>query len=203
MKPSKIVDLSVMWAASTEIPSEVSVYECKPTNFMDHPGYVAGFYGFHARGKGLQYCALEAESRRTKFFPVTISVKLEKDISARMVTPETLPSVDMFNVARASRELIDQIAEFWYDRLTDKGWTEAQLDEINWRLTEKFMHVDESLVVELLARPEFQHLRLFVYPGMPQAHSGVVSAPISIGLTKPEFITEASSPMFPDIPIKW
>jgi len=201
MKPSKTVELSVMWANGSKLPEKISVDECKTTNFFQHSERISGFYGFHARGKGLQYCALDADTHGNKFFPVTLSVRLEKDISARMVTPTTLADVDMFNAARASRELIDSIAEFWYDRLTEKGWTESQLSKIDWRLTEKFMPTDESLVDELLEKPAFSHLRLFVYPALPITKPGAILTPISYGVTRKEYLVSATSPMYPDMEI--
>lgn len=201
MKPSKTVDLSVMWANGKKLPEKVPFSECLATNFFQHPGRVSGFYGFHGRGKGLQYCAFKADELGLKFLPITLSVKLEKEISARMITFKTLPDVDMFNVARASREVIDFMAEFWYSRLQEKGWSDSDLAKVNWRLTEKFMHEDESLVTELLALPAFSHLRLFVYPAMPQSNPGVIAAPISLGVTKQGFIESAVSPMYPDMEV--
>lgn len=199
MKPSKTVDLSVMWTGAGKMPQEIGFSQCVASGFRQQDGFFSGFYGFHARGKGLQYCALDADSRGLKFLPVTVSVRLEKGISARMVTPSTLNDVDMFNVARASRELIDHMAEFWYSRLLEKGMSAANLESINWRLAEKFMPVDESLVGELLAQPEFSHLRLFIYPAMPIARSNLITTPISVGVTKSEFICQVSSPMKRDL----
>lgn len=205
MKPSKSVDLSVMWANGSFLPQKIEVSECNPHNFYQPPGFVTGFYGFHARGKGMQYCVSEADAQNNKCVPVTLSVKLEKEISSRMVTPEMLKDVDFFNVARASRELIDMIAEFWYDRMSDRLKDDRHrsvvLRGINWKLTEQFMHKDESIVTDLLALPEFAHLRLFVYPAMPVKSSPIILAPISMGVTKKEFISSAVSPMFPNIEI--
>lgn len=202
MKPLKTVDLSVMWANGPKLPDRVALADCKATNFFTHEGWLSGFYGFHARGLGLQYCAMEADSRRAKIIPVTLSIRLEREISSRMVTMEVLRDVDMLNVARASRALINVMAEFWYARLKEKGWNDQYLANINWRLTEKFMHMDESLVTELLALPEFNHLRLFVYPAIPVLNPGMITTPISLGVTKSEFVVSAMSPMFPSMPVE-
>lgn len=204
MKPSRVVDLSVMWSNETKKPEKIRVFDCPIPNFQQHFEKVSGFYGFHAKGKGLQYCTLEAEERKHIFVPVTLSVHLECDISTHMVTPETLQDFDMLNVARASRALIDQMAAFWYSRLEEKGWTDAQLNAINFRLCEKFMPADESLVTELLKLPAFKHLNLFVYPALPLPGKprGFLNTPISVGVANPKCIKHAFSPMYPDLEIE-
>lgn len=198
-KKKSMIDLTTIISLSQIRDNHISLDQCALPDILQQPGFKAGYYGFQAQN-GLSFSTYVADLHGEKIRSVIFQVKLDHPVS-HLVKPENLSDIDFIHFSRLSEAMVAKISDFWHAEMKAAGWSEKELDEINWRYIEKFVPLYEQPVSKLLDLPEFRHIKVFVYPGRAQTIK-TNQAWFAIGLTRPEHIKSAFVRFEPDIKVE-
>ncbi len=196
MARSSSIDLSTLHCATVPVrtDSQIKLSDCSLMCVEPIPSayFAQGFYGFQGK-EGLSIAGKAAISNGMNPYPVTIQTALEAPPLRANATRENLKESQFLNMMRSARSLIDFLAEFWYAKLSESGFTKAQLSDIDWAYPSRFVRFGERFIVDLLELPEFSHLKIVVYPAATK--DGLV---LPTGVIRKQDIGEAFLQYAPD-----
>lgn len=167
MARSSSIDLSTLYCSNSpaRADSQIKLSECSLmcVDPILSANFTQGFYGFQGK-EGLSIAGKVAIGNGMNPYPVTIQTVLKAPPLRANATIENLKESQFLNMMRSARSLIDFLAEFWYTKLSESGFTKAQLDDIDWAYPSRFVQFGERFIVDLMELPEFSHLKILVYP---------------------------------------
>lgn len=170
-------------------PSDVSIDDCSVICTKLIPPMIQGYYGT----QGKSGCAAAGQTTiingQTPHL-VTIAVDLELPLPKETARPSNLSNTQFVNVMRASRDMIDFLADFWHAGLKKKG-LDAQLATMDWSVPSRFIPGHEDLIVDLMNLPEWRHVKVVVYPSAPKTGLHVPVSWFMTGAVRREDISSA------------
>ena len=173
----------------SSLPVDLDLTTLQMPDFHPQPGWVQSLYGYQVRSDALEHCYRLTHERGNGVIEIDLEFLARSPIETMMIDNDNLAGVDFVHYTRMHSSMVSRMAAFWEERLEAQGINCSNQVE-SWKYPKQFVTLDESIVTAWLAQPDWQHVRMFVYPAMPKTPSP--KAPFAMAITRPEDVLHAT-----------
>lgn len=146
------------------LPKRIKLSACSlPLTNPLPKGYLTGFYGYQFKKEGLAAACAWAHKHKMQTLFIDYVVNFDLPLIKTVVSPELLDKTEFVSTLRISRELSNELAEYWKEWLA-KELPHFKAKAFDWMAPHSFMGKHPELVPKLLARPEWKHIQLLAHP---------------------------------------
>jgi len=187
----------VLFFKPKEIPSKVRIRDFTMPLANKIPGFITGLSGQQGL-LGMMHARAYADAKHLEMIVVDLFVELDLPLYPKVLKSEDLPNVDLLNLNRTSKDLIEWIGDKW------KTWILADSSSgsapgYDFMKVTDFVARRPEYLPRLLREPAFKHLHLVTHPVITAFHPTPLTA-TSLPLNYPK-IKSATARLHPDIEV--
>lgn len=164
----------VLFFKPKEMPAKISIRDFTMPLANKIPGFITGLSGQQSL-LGMMHARKYADAKRLEMIVVDLFVELDLPLYPKVLKPEDLPGVDLLNLNRSSKDLIEWIGDKWKKWISgdSSAGTAAGYD---FAKATDFIARRPEYLPRLLREPEFQHLHLVTHPVITAFHPTPLTA---------------------------
>nr|WP_280971211.1 hypothetical protein [Cupriavidus gilardii]WDE72575.1 hypothetical protein [Cupriavidus gilardii] len=166
-KKGASIDVAVvLFFKKSEIPDQIPIRDCSMPILHHIPGFITGLSG-QSSLVGMMHARKYADEKKREMIVVDLTVEVTKPLYPKILGIDQLENVDLLNLNRTSRELIQIIGEHWHEWLSEDS---KRGDPRNPKEAEMIARRPD-LLPRLLRLPAFSHVKVVTHPVMTQFHT--------------------------------
>lgn len=187
----------VLFFKPKEMPSKIRIRDFTMPLANRIPGFITGLSGQQGL-LGMMHARKYADEKRMEMIVVDLFVELDLPLYPKVLKPEDLPNVDLLNLNRSSKDLIEGIGAKW------KKWISADSDGgvaagYDFTKVADFVARRPEYLPRLLRETDFKHVHVVTHPVVTAFHATPLTATsLPAGYAK---IKSANARLHPDIEI--
>lgn len=164
IKSSVALQTVIFVSETAPLPKKIKLSDCcLPLTTPLPKHFLTGFYGYQFKKEGLAAACAHASAKGMRPLFIDYMATFDLPLIKTQVSLELLDKTEFVSTQRISRELSDELAEYWKEWLK-KDLARPKIDSYNWAAPQSFIGQHPEYVPKLLARPEWKHVRLLAHP---------------------------------------
>lgn len=157
----------VLFFKKAAIPDQIRIRDFSMPLINRIPGFISGLSG-QSGLVGMMHARKYADEKKLEMIVVDLSVEVEKPLYPKVLKPEDLPNVDLLNLIRSSKELMQGIREDWLEWLSEEGRRGMDYSALK---EGELIARRPDLIPRLLRSPGFTHVHVVTHPAMTPFHT--------------------------------